>query len=549
MPDAPETFSPALAEGYRLQEYTILSVLGIGGFGITYLAGDNHLQARVAIKEFFPANLAVRNHTTGTVGIKSSECTQDFTWGRERYAQEAKTLAKFDHASIIRVYRYFETNGTSYMVMPYEDGLSLSGALAIDEEWPESRILKLLTPLLDGLASVHQAGILHRDIKPENILIRSRDGSPVLLDFGSARSVFASHTMTALVTPGYGPVEQYSDEGDQGPWSDIYSMAAVLYRVIAKRAPVPAPNRIKKDSLLPAVFAGRGRYSPAFLEAIDAALAIDSETRPQTIAQWLALLAGEPRATLVETMPSAPDIVDLPPTAPQPSRPVAARRAPIAMQSGATAAKAPVQANSGVSTALGQLMATLRGAWWIDPFEPSTLAAAEAAKAAPAAAIPTIAKPTLTRRAVTRPVMQAGAAQVSPKRRRGGVAALAGAIIAVALALGVVATDSGFLRVAYFAYTAGVEARSHTVVYALVCPSYFHSEMSLNDLAPSWPNTQATRFHEQFQSLSIDTPAKATIMSSVWADGVPMGDVAQTWMKNGVLWCRDAAADAVRVRR
>jgi serine/threonine protein kinase len=150
----------------------------------------------------------------------------------------------------------------------------------------------LALPLLEGLDAIHQAGFLHRDIKPSNIVLRSEDNSPVLLDFGSARSAVTTQTLTAIVSPGYGPIEQYFDQGTQGAWSDIYSMAAVLYRIVTGRPPVPAPQRASKDSLLPAVFAGRGRFSEPFLKALDQALKVDETKRPQCVADWRRLLAN-----------------------------------------------------------------------------------------------------------------------------------------------------------------------------------------------------------------------------------------------------------------
>lgn len=301
-----ETYSPALPIGHELQEYTIEAILGIGGFGITYRAHDNHLHQKVAIKEFFPANLAARNPKTGTVGIKSPEYQTEFAWGKTRYTQEAQTLARFNHPNIVRVNRYFEANSTSYLVMTFEEGKSLEAMLKEDQEWTQERILGLILPLLSGLEEIHHGGYLHRDIKPDNIILRSKDNCPVLIDFGSARSTFASQTMTALVSPGYGPAEQYSSENaDQGPWTDIYAMAAVAYHIISGQVPVPAPNRLKKDSLIPAIFVGRGRYKKSFLAAIDNGLSINERKRPQDIATWIQALTTESSEPVKET-PEAP---------------------------------------------------------------------------------------------------------------------------------------------------------------------------------------------------------------------------------------------------
>lgn len=288
----PPTLSTGLAPGSQLHEYTLLKVLGIGGFGITYLARDNHLQLDVAIKEFFPASLAVRNPATGSVAVKAEEHREDFAWGKSRFMGEAQMLARFRHENIVQVFRFFDANDTSYMVMAYEEGTSLEELLKAKDDWDEASVQALLLPLLDGLQAVHGAGFLHRDIKPANILVRARNGAPVLIDFGSARSAISTHTLTALVSPGYGPVEQYFEQGHQGPWTDIYALSAVLYRIVCGVAPVPAHQRLKKDALVPAVFAAKGDYSPTFLKAIDAALHVDEAQRPQSIAEWRQLQGG-----------------------------------------------------------------------------------------------------------------------------------------------------------------------------------------------------------------------------------------------------------------
>lgn len=296
--------SPSLDTGYLLHEFKILSVLGIGGFGITYLAEDTRLRLQVAIKEYFPSDLAIRDKATGSVSVKHETYVSDFEWGKSRFSQEAQTLAQFRHPNIVQVLRFFEANGTCYMVMDYEDGKSLEELLTTDRtSWPEEKILKLLRPLLDGVTHVHQAGFLHRDFTPSNIYIRAKDGSPVLLDFGSARQALVHHTktLTSFVKPGYAPLEQYFDEGTQGAWSDIYSIGAVVYRIVTGAPPRPAPARIKKDAMVPLIFAGHQKYSPAFLRAVDQALSIDEEKRPQSITDWLPKLEGKVPVELAAT--------------------------------------------------------------------------------------------------------------------------------------------------------------------------------------------------------------------------------------------------------
>ncbi len=207
----------ALPLASRLLEYRLESVLGAGAFGMTYLAWDTHLEKHVAIKEYLPTELAVRA-LDGSVVPVTTEHGYNYQWALDRFILEARTLARFSHPNIVRVNRYFEANGTGYMVMDYEKGESLWQLLKRAPRPQESQLRAMLMPLLDGLEAVHETGFLHRDIKPSNVFIRE-NGMPVLLDFGAARQAIggATKSLTSILTPGYAPLEQYSGDGHQDP--------------------------------------------------------------------------------------------------------------------------------------------------------------------------------------------------------------------------------------------------------------------------------------------------------------------------------------------
>jgi len=284
----------ALPMGHQLQDYIIQLVLGDGGFGITYLAKDTQLDALVAIKEYLPNELAVRDQEH-TVYAKSQKEVDVFNWGLKRFLDEARILAQFKHTNIVRVLRFFSAHNTAYIVMEYEQGQSLTESTQEGQSTTEEELMQLLPPLLDALETVHDAGYLHRDIKPDNIYLREEDNSPVLLDFGAARFEVGrrSCSVTSIVTPGYAPFEQYEGDGSQqGPWTDIYALGAVLYYMIWGIKPVAATKRISAtmrgnpDPLRPAIEIGHGHYSESFLCAIDSALAIQQEDRPQNVSAW-----------------------------------------------------------------------------------------------------------------------------------------------------------------------------------------------------------------------------------------------------------------------
>ena len=282
----------ALPAGYRIEEYELVRVLGSGGFGITYLGYDHHLDKAVAIKEYLPNDLAVRTDNNSVLP-KSTQDKTDYEWGLERFLNEAQTLARFDHRHIIKIHRFFRAHGTGYIVMEYAEGETLSALLQRKGTLIEAELKAILFPILDGLEAVHEADFLHRDIKPGNIVIRD-DGSPVLIDFGSARQAVAgkSRSVTAIVTPGYAPIEQYSSKGHQGPWTDIYGLGAVCYRCLTGEAPNDVTERLREDPLVPAARRCKSKASATLLGAIDRALRVDEAERPQSIKGWRSELEG-----------------------------------------------------------------------------------------------------------------------------------------------------------------------------------------------------------------------------------------------------------------
>jgi serine/threonine protein kinase len=279
----------ALPAGYGLQEYRIERLLGEGGFGLTYLALDENLNLKVALKEYMPGDLASRT-ADQSISPSSGDTVESFRWGKRRFLDESRTLASFRHPNIVRVMRFFEANGSAYMVMEFVEGAPLSDWIKPQRPLSEAYLRAFLMPLLDGLEVVHQAGYTHRDIKPGNIYVRE-DLTPVLLDFGSARMQASEHT--AVVSPGFAPFEQYHTQGNQGPWSDLYALGGVLYWMVTGERPHEAIARAREDSMPSALQCGdREVYGVELLAAIDWALTPLEKERPQSVAEWREALLG-----------------------------------------------------------------------------------------------------------------------------------------------------------------------------------------------------------------------------------------------------------------
>ena len=284
----------ALPQGTRVQDFEFHRVLGHGGFGITYLSWNVALDIPVAIKEYLPADLAMREQDMSVLP-KSSGDEADFHWGLDRFLDEARVMARFKHPNIVQVQHFFQAHGTAYIVMEYVEGETLSDLLKRRGTLTESELKHILLPLLAGLIDVHEAGILHRDIKPGNILLRAADGSPVLVDFGAARQAVGvrSRSVTAVLTPGYAPIEQYSSRGHQGPWTDIYALGGVCYQALTGTVPDEAMDRIRQDPTIPITEAARGKATDSFLSAIDWSLRVEEADRPQGVRVWRSSLLGE----------------------------------------------------------------------------------------------------------------------------------------------------------------------------------------------------------------------------------------------------------------
>ncbi|MFM2448754.1 MAG: hypothetical protein RIS44_1204 [Pseudomonadota bacterium] len=284
-----------LAPGVQVREYHLQGVLGEGGFGIVYRAYDAGLDRTVAIKEYMPSALASRG---GFNQIQvHSEHREAFDAGLRSFINEARLLAKFSHPALVHVYRFFEENGTAYMVMRHYEGQTFRAFLAepqniIDERW----LTAMLSPILDGLEMLHAVDCFHRDIAPDNVFLRA-SGLPVLLDFGAARRIIGDMTqaLTMVLKPGYAPIEQYADDGamPQGAWTDIYQLGAMLYRAITGKVPATSVARMINDPirmLTPTQYPG---YSAQFLRGVHQALSVRPEDRPQSIAELKSLLGVE----------------------------------------------------------------------------------------------------------------------------------------------------------------------------------------------------------------------------------------------------------------
>ena len=273
----------ALTIGTRLHEFEIRGVIATGGYGIVYLAHDHSLSRRVAIKEYLPAQLAERG-AGRAVTVKAARLEAPFADGRSAFLHEARLLARFEHASLVKVYRYWEENATAYMAMPLLAGTTLAARVR-DRPLEPRELRGILEQLLDALAHLHAAGCIHRDVAPDNIMLLP-DGRAVLLDFGAARRELGADA-NAVAKPGYSPIEQCTPQARlaEGPWTDLYALAAVAYFTITRRAPQVATERIHADRMLALASEGDPRLPVAMRAGLDRALALMPCDRPKSAAE------------------------------------------------------------------------------------------------------------------------------------------------------------------------------------------------------------------------------------------------------------------------
>ncbi|MES2091672.1 MAG: serine/threonine-protein kinase [Pseudomonadota bacterium] len=277
----------ALPPGTMLGEFEITKKIGEGGFSIVYIAWDQSLDRRVALKEYMPASISARKRHT-MVSPRSERHRDTYDAGLKSFINEGKLLAQFEHRSLVKVYRFWEANGTAYMIMPFYEGVTLKDTvLALNQPPDEAWLRQLLEPLTEALRVIHAEQCYHRDIAPDNVMLLQEDGKPLLLDFGAARKVIGDMTqaLTVILKPGYAPVEQYAEIPGmkQGPWTDVYALAATVYWAITGKTPPPAVSRMISDHYKPLVECATGRYSEPFLQAIDRALIVRPEQRTPNI--------------------------------------------------------------------------------------------------------------------------------------------------------------------------------------------------------------------------------------------------------------------------
>ncbi|MDD2988655.1 MAG: serine/threonine-protein kinase [Zoogloea sp.] len=369
----------ALPAGTLIGEFELRAKIGEGGFSIVYLAWDHSLERKVALKEYMPASIASRKGPA-TVAPRSERHRSTYEAGLRSFVNEAKLLAQFDHPALVKVYRFWEANGTAYMVMPLYEGETLKDHIQADRtQVSEAWLTGILTPLCDALRLIHGEQCFHRDIAPDNIILLEGSGRPLLLDFGAARRVIGDMTqaLTVILKPGYAPVEQYAELPDmkQGPWTDVYALAATMHWVITGSTPPPSVGRLLNDQYHPLAERAPVGFSAGFLGAIDRALAARPEARTQTIADLVHDLEPQPSPPEHARPPAANSQPTPGPRPAEAATPSPRRISPIALTGGGLA-----------------LACAMAAAWWLStgkrPTETTPAAARPATPAVQEAAPP-----------------------------------------------------------------------------------------------------------------------------------------------------------------
>jgi serine/threonine protein kinase len=360
----------ALATGTTLDGYLITGLIGQGGYGVVYVARDVSSNRTVAIKEYLPSSIAGRA-ANGDVAPRSAETANAFATGLKGFLREANLLSEFAHPALVAVHRAWEQNGTAYMAMQYYPGKTLRDMrIKAGVAMTEAHIRALMSPVFEAVSELHAHRVIHRDVSPDNILVMPT-GETVLLDLGAARQVLGGMTqaLTTILKPGFAPIEQYVEDGsmEQGRWTDVYGLAAVIYFLATGKPPTPATSRIVRDSLPPLAEAAPGTaYSAPFVTAVTRALSVRAIDRFKSINEFRGALgwvsmprpATGPLDTTATATPLSPEqlrAVTQPAATPVTGHvradsvaapPVAVRAAPVSPQRTAAA---------GAPTALGEL--------------------------------------------------------------------------------------------------------------------------------------------------------------------------------------------------
>ena len=351
MTDSAPTHINTLPNGAVLDGYVITGLIGQGGFGVVYVARDAQSNRTVAIKEYLPSAIAGRV-AGGRIAPRSVDAANAYATGLKGFLREANLLSELAHPALVAVHRAWEQNGSAYMAMAYYPGRTLRDVrLARPAAMTEAHVRVLMMPVFEAVAELHAHRVIHRDISPDNILVMA-NGATVLLDLGAARQVLGGMTqaLTTILKPGFAPIEQYVEDGsmEQGRWTDVYGLGAVIYFLATGKPPTPATTRIVRDNLPTMADVANVEYSPRFSSAVTRSLAVRAIDRYKSISEfrealgWALLLnaqradspAGSPaEKTAVLAALSAEDIRRM--TAPESEVEAPIRAAPKVAASGA----------------------------------------------------------------------------------------------------------------------------------------------------------------------------------------------------------------------